>query len=99
LGCYTEHSGTKTELSDPTFCVACHEDLKVKNDPIKVTHAELIKNNDWETCLSCHDFHGNHNRETPTLQRDAIEIEALLDYLGDGPDPYSSEKIFKAETK
>ena len=72
--------------------------MEVSFDPITPSHAELLESDSWETCLQCHDFHGNHIAEVPLNLSEAIETEAILHYLDGGPDPYSDEKNSTAES-
>ena len=94
--CHGEHNGERVAGVEPGFCINCHQDLTVKQDPIQPSHAELIENQSWETCLQCHDFHGNHLRDTPEKLAEGIPQATILDYLKGGPDPYGADKSFKA---
>ncbi len=94
--CHLEHQGQRVTI-EPTYCVNCHADLTLADDPIEVPHAELIANEDWSSCLRCHDFHGNHIRETPVLMADMLDQAAVDAYLDDGPSPYSTERYFSAK--
>ena len=73
LGCHTEHTAERS-FAAVEFCAACHNDLKLSNDPLDVSHEILAKDKKWETCLGCHDFHGNHRQRTPKLLIDAAPI-------------------------
>jgi hypothetical protein len=68
----------------------------VKEDTIEPTHALLVASERWETCLSCHDFHGNHIRTTPTRLEDGAAEAAVARYLAGGQDVYGSEVRFPA---
>ena len=94
LGCHLEHSGQMASTPSD-FCAACHAELRVKNDPATPSHAALIKDNAWGTCLQCHDFHGNHLHRTPTDLTRAYDLDAIRAYLISGPSPYSDKKITK----
>lgn len=98
LGCHSEHRAERVS-AELTFCRACHGELELKLDPLDVPHHELVAAGDWNSCLGCHDFHGNHARTPQTRVLDAHEVEALLDYLKNGASPYGREKIFKAENR
>jgi hypothetical protein len=74
----------------------CHSDLTVKNDPLDISHEQLIAEEQWDTCLQCHDFHGNHEYKTPSAIKDTISYEALHKYFEGGKDPFSQKKKFKA---
>lgn len=90
--CHREHNGTRIVLAEATFCVNCHYDLVVKNDPIDVPHEQLIANKQWSTCLQCHDFHGNHIYEVAEKLADTIPLQKIQEYLKGGDDPFSAKK-------
>ena len=92
--CHREHNDTRVVLPNGEFCVSCHYDLEVINDPVDVPHSKLIENKQWDTCLQCHDFHGNHVYKTPEKIKDTISIKQVQSYLKGGDDPYSSKKKF-----
>lgn len=96
LGCHSEHTGMRAEASTD-YCRACHDELIVKSDPLDISHAELIGEKRWTSCLGCHDFHGNHAFKPPEKLGAAIAIEEIRAYLGDGPDPYGTPKLYEAE--
>lgn len=98
LGCHSEHAA-QVAFIEPQFCRNCHDNLRVKNDPIDVPHDHLIAQKQWESCLGCHDFHGNHQRKSQLVLRDAIAIQDIRAYLADGPSPYGTQKTFKARTE
>lgn len=98
LGCHSEHQA-EVAFVEPQFCRNCHEDLRVKNDPIDVPHHDLISQKQWESCLGCHDFHGNHKRDTQLVLKDVIPIQEIRAYLADGPSPYGAVKTFEARTE
>lgn len=98
VSCHLEHSGVRV-TQDGAYCVTCHQKTKLKHDPINIPHAELIAAERWETCLQCHDFHGNHVMK-PALELDkASSVEQVLSYFDDGPSPYSDKRYFKAKTE
>lgn len=94
--CHKEHTGVRVS-SKPENCQYCHEEIEVKNDPLDTSHHDLIKGKEWGTCLACHDFHGNHQRKTPTNNKDMLEIKVIHEYFEGGKDPYSNEKIEKSK--
>ncbi|WP_152286771.1 multiheme c-type cytochrome [Flavicella marina] len=94
--CHSEHHGKRVTLKKADYCMHCHEDLTVKNDPLDTSHAELIKNEAWVTCLQCHDFHGNHEYKVPHKMKDTIPLSTLKTYFNGGKDPFSSQKKFTA---
>ncbi len=97
--CHLEHEGVRLTAATTTFCVNCHSDLKMKNDPLDVSHEELIQQEKWTTCLQCHDFHGNHMMKTADKMKDTIAISALVDYIKGGKDPFSEKKKYEAKRK
>ena len=90
--CHGEHHGERVAMVEPGFCRNCHQDMEVNFDTATPSHAELIEDDAWETCLQCHDFHGNHMRDTPTNLAAGIAQETILKYLKGGPDPYGNNK-------
>jgi predicted CXXCH cytochrome family protein len=95
--CHGEHHDQRVAMVEPGFCVGCHQDTEVIYDTAQPSHAELIEQGAWETCLQCHDFHGNHLHEVPKKLADGIPQHTILDYLKGGPDPYGSEKTITAK--
>ena len=96
-GCHGEHQGKRVANVGIAMCKSCHSDMEVAYDQVQPTHAQLLEDDAWETCMSCHDFHGNHLTEIPTRLEKGIPTEALLDYLDGGPDPYSVAKKHTAK--
>ncbi|MEJ7646092.1 MAG: 2Fe-2S iron-sulfur cluster-binding protein [Chryseolinea sp.] len=90
--CHREHNGLSISLSDFTYCKNCHEDLQVKNDPLDISHEELIKEDKWTTCVQCHDYHGNHLFDTPVRLQDTIQLSRITIYWEGGDDAYSLKK-------
>jgi hypothetical protein len=91
--CHLEHQGQRVTI-EATYCVNCHLDVTVFNDPVEVPHAELFANAEWETCLQCHDFHGNHIMDVPTTRADMFSLNAIEDYFGNGPSPYGDRRFY-----
>jgi hypothetical protein len=85
--CHGEHVGRRATV-EPDACRHCHAELALENDPISTPHAELVASRAWSTCLGCHDFHGNHAIEVPTVLADAVAPQDILAYLAGGPSPY-----------
>ncbi|WP_147124742.1 cytochrome c3 family protein [Shimia ponticola] len=98
LGCHSEHKAERVQV-EPTICVACHEDLDVRNDPIDVPHVALISDKRWDTCLGCHDFHGNHARKAQKTLALAHEPAVIRAYLKQGPNPYGATKSYPAQAE
>lgn len=94
--CHLEHQGERVTIGG-TYCVYCHTDLDLRDDPIEIPHAELVANEDWESCLQCHDYHGNHIMETPKMEEDMISQQVIEQYFKDGPSPYSDRRLYDAK--
>jgi Cytochrome c3 len=94
--CHLEHQGIRVTRAG-TFCVNCHKDLRLKVDPLDVPHVELIAAGRWESCLRCHDFHGNHRMTTPRTIAAALPLSRVADYLAGGASPYPMPPIYPAK--
>lgn len=94
--CHMEHEGKRVSV-EPTYCQHCHEDLVLKNDPITIPHVQLVQDKRWDTCLGCHDFHGNHVMETRTDVADIIDMATIKGYFEHADNPYSKVKVFEAK--
>lgn len=92
LGCHSEHNNKTVNLNEIGFCVACHSELILKNDPLDVSHVKLIKTDDWDSCLGCHDFHGNHKFTPPKVYQQAISAQRIKDYFAGDASPYGTIK-------
>jgi hypothetical protein len=88
--CHLEHQGNKVRVKT-TYCSTCHGDLTMENDPLDVPHAQLVQAKRWDTCLGCHDFHGNHLRETPTALDAALSPDRIEAYFRGAPTPWGEE--------
>jgi Cytochrome c3 len=97
VSCHREHKGGRVTMA-PTACSACHQDLKLKRDPLDVPHRTLIAGNNWTSCLGCHDFHGNHKRTAQTHLDAAYPTAAIIEYLAGGPSPYGNELKFRTKS-
>lgn len=82
-----------------TFCETCHEETSLKTDPLSVSHEVLIAEKRWESCLGCHDFHGNHVMETETDIIKILPPERILDYFQGSASPYAEKKHYLAREK
>lgn len=91
--CHREHTGTRISRVDGNFCVACHGDTKVKNDPATPSHETLFRQERWDTCLTCHDYHGNHAHEPPRDLDDALAPGTVAAYLRNADSPYGAPVI------
>jgi hypothetical protein len=96
VSCHKEHTGVRVS-SKPNNCKYCHEEIEVKDDPLDISHEDLIKLKDWDTCLTCHDFHGNHIMDTPINTKDMLDKNLIQQYLDGGEDPYSEKKTAKSK--
>ena len=96
LGCHDEHRARRVSVG-PDTCRHCHKDVTLKADPLDVSHRLLSDRGEWETCLGCHDFHGNHKAKPPVTLAQAISPETVRAYLADGDPIYGTQKLYKAE--
>lgn len=83
-GCHAEHEGVRVSQAGD-FCVSCHSETELKNDPATPSHSVLIEQARWSTCLQCHDFHGNHDHTPPQNLLEALPLEAVQHHLQDAP--------------
>jgi len=97
ISCHQEHSGKRVSHFKATDCKHCHKEMHIEDDSITVPHDELIKREDWETCMGCHDFHGNHKMELETTVGRSIKTAKIQTYFNTAPTPYSGEIIHKAK--
>ena len=95
--CHREHAGVRVTVADGTYCRHCHGDLDVHDDPLDVSHRALVHDQRWDTCLGCHDFHGNHGLKAPHRLAEAIPAAAIQLYLRGGASPYPAP-IVRAHT-
>jgi hypothetical protein len=79
-GCHAEHSGKLIEMNG-NYCRHCHDSLRIINDPVRPSHASLIEQQRYETCLQCHDYHGNHLHQVPHKLSDAEPLDRIQAYL------------------
>lgn len=92
VSCHREHSQARVTAPTAAYCVSCHSDLKVRDDRSSPTHAQLLLQKRWDSCLQCHDYHGNHGWKAPLRLRDGASLEVLQRYLKDGPSPYGEPR-------
>lgn len=97
LSCHLEHRGRRATLSTTTYCEVCHRETKLNKDPLDVSHADLIVLERWETCLGCHDFHGNHVMKTRTVLAETLPTAEIRNYFKGAPPPYAKTKRYKAK--
>lgn len=86
--CHAEHQGARVTAVDITYCRECHQDTKLADDPLDVSHRDLVAEERWDTCLRCHDYHGNHAAEPPRRLDDMIPLDSIRTYFRGGPSPY-----------
>lgn len=96
ITCHTEHKGERVTIASVSmnYCMNCHNDLKVKEDPLDISHKELIAKEQWFTCIQCHDFHGNHTYKVATKLKDTIPMTVIQTYLKGGKDPFGYVKKY-----
>lgn len=98
--CHREHSGVRVTLANGRFCSSCHEKIELKHDPLEMprspSHAALTATARWDTCMGCHDYHGNHLKKTPQSLAAAIPEPALIDYFRGYGFPFGAEVRVKA---
>ena len=95
MGCHAEHRGTRV-TNDGTFCRSCHERFEMDADPATPSHQELADQGVWQSCLRCHDFHGNHVKGAPGDLDEAAPEGAVHEYLMGGDSPYGEARRFRA---
>lgn len=110
VSCHREHTGLRV-TADLEFCAICHQRLDLKNDPLLTSreplakrnsltsHKKLVKAKRWQTCLGCHDFHGNHRMQTADTMEKLIQPEEIGAYFDSAKSPYSDSKFHKAKQK
>ena len=96
ITCHTEHKEERVSVKSINYCMNCHQTLEVENDPIDISHKDLIAKKQWFTCIQCHDFHGNHKYNVPTKLADTIPMKTIQEYFNGGNDPYGTDKKYTA---
>lgn len=91
ITCHREHSGRHVENTGQ-FCVTCHSGMEAREDPIAPTHAALAADERWDTCLRCHEFHGNHLRVTPGTLEASLGGREMLCHLDSGTPQYGEKR-------
>ncbi len=94
ITCHSEHHGARVTISKVNYCYNCHQDLEVEEDPLDISHKQLIASEEWDTCIQCHDFHGNHTYEVPHKLKDTIPLKTIKNYFKGGADPFGSNKKY-----
>ena len=96
ITCHTEHKEERVSVASINYCMNCHQELKVENDPLDISHKALIAKEAWFTCIQCHDFHGNHKYDVPDKLSDTIPMHLIQAYFDGGTDPYGTNKKYTA---
>lgn len=96
VSCHQEHTGRRVTV-EGAFCRHCHEGLALEDDPLEPSHQSLAEDRRFDTCLRCHDFHGNHVMKTPDRLKQAVEQGQIEAYLEGGAVPYPKEKRWPAK--
>lgn len=94
--CHLEHSGVRV-TREPGFCQNCHRELALDRPVIEPTHAQLVARDEWDSCLGCHDYHGNHVMVTPDDSESQLPASAILEYFNGAASPYSESKYHPAQ--
>jgi len=94
--CHLEHNNKRVTIR-MEFCQFCHDELRIKNDRISTPHVILVKNKRWQTCLGCHDFHGNHKMTLKEKLNNALSLKIIRQYFAGAASPYSKIKFYKAK--
>lgn len=92
--CHTEHHGIRITIESAAFCANCHQDTEMNNDPLDISHKELIAQGNWNSCLQCHDFHGNHVMHVAEKMQDTISLSDIVNYFKGGASPYPDKKQY-----
>lgn len=97
--CHAEHNHVRVTQTDIGFCQNCHQEFSLKHDTIDIPHQTLAKQRRWQTCLGCHDFHGNHKMNVPKTVDQAIPPDKIRDYFNGAESPYPGNLLHKAKEK
>lgn len=96
ITCHLEHKNKRVTVQ-PNFCMHCHGELSLKNDPLDISHERLVQDKKWETCLTCHDFHGNHEMKLENEIAKGLDLNTLKNYFDRVDNPYPGKIIHKAK--
>lgn len=96
ITCHLEHKSKRMSVA-LDFCIHCHDELALKQDPVEISHQQLIKDKNWESCISCHDYHGNHEMKAPVKLNKAVSVQDINEYFNRGNNPYPGKVINKAK--
>lgn len=98
VSCHSVHGGKRVSMK-LEFCQHCHADLSLPNDKAEPSHETLVADENWVSCLGCHDYHGNHKMQVQGKLEYAIQEETLRRYFAGGMSPYPDERFVKAKKK
>lgn len=91
--CHREHRGQRV-TAELNFCRHCHADLVLARDPLDYSHELIVRTEQWDRCLGCHDFHGNHDSKAPVHVSAGADAGTLLNYFkGTSESPYGPAKV------
>ena len=93
VSCHMEHLGGRVTV-EGDYCTHCHQEFEIDEDIIEPKHQALADEERFDTCLQCHDFHGNHRMEEPEDLDGAWSIDEVRAYLDGGEDPYGEDLRF-----
>lgn len=96
ITCHTEHQEERVSVKSINYCMNCHQTLEVENDPLDISHKDLIVKKEWFTCIQCHDFHGNHKYDVVEKLSDTIPMKQIQEYFDGDVDPYGNDKKYTA---
>ena len=82
--------------SPSNYCRSCHENTEIKDDRWILSIRIYSEMENGNTCLQCHDFHGNHIYEVPQKMKDTIPLLEVQNYLKGEKVIYSTRKHHKA---
>lgn len=99
VSCHKEHQGKRVTLEDIGYCKECHDKFSIKHDSISVPHQNIVILNAWQTCLGCHDFHGNHEIKLLTDVNKVISADEIQNHFDGKSSIYSKNVIHKAKEK
>ena len=97
-GCHQQHLGVRVSASPLVVCQDCHDDMVLDDDPVDIPHTRLISDGRWDTCMGCHDHHGNHEREVPTMMSGILTEEQIQQYFDGGKSPYGYRRLTVIQT-
>ncbi len=91
--CHLEHQGGRLTRSGD-YCTHCHQEFELEQDVLNPSHQQLADEERFDTCLQCHDFHGNHLYTVPETLEASFDLDTVRAYLDGGDSPYGTDKRF-----